>query len=193
MPTGDPASNSRVILLIAHGQDAFPILKIAHESGFQRDSVWVGTSSWTAEMPADTSFLPSIPGYIGLIPYMSTGTIAQNYLIKLKAYELSKGLKVSSQISKFGAETADALVALATVMSKLPSADRNNGTGVPVFSETVYRVFCSDWLYTEMGVLTCRTIWTEQVPRSRRQWRICLSWELAGQLRCAVTYSSHGL
>ena len=36
VPTGDPASNSRVILLFAHGQDAFPILKMAHESGFQR-------------------------------------------------------------------------------------------------------------------------------------------------------------
>ena len=65
VPTHDPTINSRVILLIAHDNHAFEILRIASESRFQPDSIWVGLPSWCGRLPQDDSFIPPHPGYIG--------------------------------------------------------------------------------------------------------------------------------
>lgn len=40
VPADDPANNSRIILLVAQNQHAYPILKRAEETGFQPDTVW---------------------------------------------------------------------------------------------------------------------------------------------------------
>jgi Receptor family ligand binding region len=65
VPTHDPTINSRVILLIAHDDDAFEILRLANEIKFQPDSIWVGLPSWCGRLPQNVSIIPPGPGYIG--------------------------------------------------------------------------------------------------------------------------------
>jgi Receptor family ligand binding region len=65
VPTDDPTINSRVILLIAHDNHAFEILRISNDVKFQQDSIWVGLPGWGGRMPEDTSFIPPLSGYIG--------------------------------------------------------------------------------------------------------------------------------
>ena len=62
-PVDDPSVNSRVIVLFAHHQHAFPILKIANSMKFQQDTVWVGTSEWISREPldGDSSWMPPVP------------------------------------------------------------------------------------------------------------------------------------
>jgi hypothetical protein len=69
VPVDDPITNSQIILVLAHNQHAYPILKIAALSEFQPDTIWIGPSSWVGR-PAtgndvDFSWLPSYPGHIG--------------------------------------------------------------------------------------------------------------------------------
>jgi len=46
-PTDDPRVNSRVVLLLAHEEHAYPILQMAHETGYVHDdTVWVGPMAW---------------------------------------------------------------------------------------------------------------------------------------------------
>ena len=123
-------TGSRIILLIAHSQDAWSILETAALENFQPDTVWVGTGSWTTEMPPDDGWMPTVPGYIGLVPYVNTGPKATDYLGKLQAYETSIGEPTSNTISKFGPETVDAVIAMAMVMSALPHSQRRNGAAI---------------------------------------------------------------
>jgi hypothetical protein len=69
MPTNDPTVNSRMVLL-AQEEHAFPILKIAHDEGFQKDTIWVGTPWVGCESPIETSisWLSQFPGYLGIAP-----------------------------------------------------------------------------------------------------------------------------
>lgn len=62
VPTDEPTINSRIILLIAHDQHAYPILRIATETNFQPDTIWVGTQSWVNRSPpdGDISWLPEL-------------------------------------------------------------------------------------------------------------------------------------
>ena len=53
VPTDDPTINSRVVLLISHDQDAFHVLRIAAETEFQPDTIWVGCPAWSAQFPPD--------------------------------------------------------------------------------------------------------------------------------------------
>jgi len=54
VPTDDLARNSRIVLLIAHDQHAYSILKIAADINFQNDTVWVGLEAWAGRPPKDT-------------------------------------------------------------------------------------------------------------------------------------------
>lgn len=70
VPTDDPANNSRIILLIAHSQHAFSILKTAAMEDFQPDTVWVGVGAWSNRYPSDVQDFMSAypenahPGYV---------------------------------------------------------------------------------------------------------------------------------
>jgi hypothetical protein len=65
VPTDDPSMNSRVILLMAHDDHAFEILRIANDKKFQPDSIWIGLPAWCGRLPQDVSFILPVPGYIG--------------------------------------------------------------------------------------------------------------------------------
>lgn len=62
VPTDDPINNSKVILLIAHDQHAFSILKIAAEMNFQPDTIWIGVGAWSNRYPSDMKdFMAGFP------------------------------------------------------------------------------------------------------------------------------------
>jgi len=66
VPTHDPINNSRVILLIAHDQHAFDVLKIAAEIRFQTDTIWIGVAAWANRYPSEMARFShnAHPGYV---------------------------------------------------------------------------------------------------------------------------------
>eukprot|EP01047_Picozoa_sp_COSAG01_P065503 COSAG01_NODE_8862_length_2633_cov_4.164562_1_plen_584_part_10 len=152
MPVGNPSSNSRVIVLSVHAQDAWPILRHAAESGFQKDTIFVGPASWVGDLvPTDFTSIAEIPGYIGLTPFENPAPENSVYLNHLQQYEASRNMSLSTSISKYGAimiqsqsilicllatdlatpsgaETVDAVVAMAKALGSLPHSQRRNGT-----------------------------------------------------------------
>lgn len=71
MPTNEPEINSRIVVLVAHSQHAYPIMQMAAKIEFQPDTVWAGTSGWIGVDLSryDTSWMGSQPGLIGVRPY----------------------------------------------------------------------------------------------------------------------------
>eukprot|EP01047_Picozoa_sp_COSAG01_P076785 COSAG01_NODE_13603_length_1560_cov_2.313484_1_plen_361_part_01 len=112
MPVDNPSLNSRVIFLSVHTDDAWKILKHAAEIDFQKDAVFVGLGTFPGvSVPADFTSIPDIPGYIGLVPFENSAPENAMYLRHLQQYEAAHSLPMSTSISKYGAETVDAVVA----------------------------------------------------------------------------------
>ncbi len=131
IPTDEPRINSRVILLFAHNQDAQDILRFSKEEGFQPDTIWIGTDSWTGRS-FDTSWLPEIPGYIGLVPYRSPRFNTQ-FLKDLNAYQRRNYRHVLSEedLNHYVYEVIpDATAILVSALSGLMPEERNNGTKI---------------------------------------------------------------
>jgi len=91
----NPGTNSRVIVLIAYQDQAETILKMAHDMGFQKDTIWIGVDAWTDRDPKgpdannkSSSWIPptDIPGYIGIAPYRNK-TVYQSFLQGLYEYQ----------------------------------------------------------------------------------------------------------
>ena len=158
MATRAAEKNSRVIFLIAHSEDAPAILKQALNMNFQPDSVWVGPGSWPGEMYPDADWkFPSdswVPGYLGLVPFRNDRSIYNTYLSKLSVYESANGLPISTHISQYGAETADAVVAMAIALNSLPADQRNDGSRVKeVLRSTSFAGVSGDVRFDENGEL----------------------------------------
>mmetsp|Transcript_48702 Transcript_48702/g.72299 ORF Transcript_48702/g.72299 Transcript_48702/m.72299 type:complete len:894 (-) Transcript_48702:279-2960(-) len=126
-PTDDPTINSRVIILIAHDHHAFEILEMAQQNNFQPDSIWVGTDAWSNRFPDDNSWMPSFPGYLGLVPYQYKGMENKNYLARFQAAQRSKGMDAITTLPTYAAETVDSLLSLATALSSLSPKQRREG------------------------------------------------------------------
>lgn len=129
----DPTDKSRVVLLIAHGQHAFPILKIATERKFQPDSIFVGTQAWVGRLDeGDTSWLPEFPGYIGVTPFRNyEDDYYKEFLNRLQEYQAARGLSVWSDLPDYAAEhTVDAIIAMAMALSQTPVEQRRDGAVV---------------------------------------------------------------
>lgn len=132
IPTDDPTINSRVILLAAQNQHAYPILKIAHEMGFQPDTIWVGPSAWTGPRPAplDTSFLPRYPGYFGVGTKRYEGPLQTKILDHLNDGCRPTHNACLSKLPVFAAEMTDAIVILVAAIASVPGTERHNGTAI---------------------------------------------------------------
>lgn len=130
VPTDDPANNSRIILLIAQHQHAYPILKWASETGFQPDTVWVGTSSWIGEPPEGyepSSWLGTKdPGYLGVGPAKDTNAIS--FLEDFNTWR--GGSNQMEELPIFAAELTDSITALARALYNTPVDLRRNGYDV---------------------------------------------------------------
>jgi len=130
-PTDDPSQNSRVILLIAHGQHAFPILQIATERQFQPDSIFVGPQAWVGRVVEDLSWLPDFPGYIGVTPYRNRNADYDDFLLRLQQDQAADGREVWPNLPDYAADhTVDSIVAMAKALSQTPADQRRNGTVV---------------------------------------------------------------
>jgi len=135
VPTDNPSVNSRVIVLFAHHQHAFPILKAAKEINFQPDTIWIGASEWIGRSPVDddTSWMPPIPGYLGIVPYRNVTTPQyQEYLSRLQDYERRNGFpQTTEDLHDYVADRfVDGILALAKAFSQVPPSVRRDGMRV---------------------------------------------------------------
>jgi hypothetical protein len=83
--------------------------------------------------PDDDWNIPSdswVPGYIGVVPFQNDRPIYSSYLSKLRSYETDNGLPISTRITTYGAETVDAVVAMAIALNSVSSDQRSNGVTV---------------------------------------------------------------
>jgi hypothetical protein len=87
---------SRIVVLIAHNQHAFPIMKIAKEADYDDGStVWIATDGWADKNPRPSTgsdWMPAVPGYLGVVPFRNTDQHMTDYMSRLNVYEASKGL-----------------------------------------------------------------------------------------------------
>ena len=129
IPTDDPTTNSRIIFLAAHSQHAFPILRYAHEKNFQPDSVWVGPSSWVGRDDfADFSWLPPIPGYLGVSVFRNRDNTYESFMEHLQDYQRVNNKRVLAELPTFAAETVDSIRALTWALVNTP--DLRDGRAV---------------------------------------------------------------
>lgn len=103
VPVDDPTINSRIILLIAHDHHAYPILKIASDSDFQPDTIWVGTEAWVDRLPTG-EWTPQIPGLIGLSPFRNRDSYYQDYLSRLQHWQAQRGQTPWEKLPDYAAE-----------------------------------------------------------------------------------------
>ncbi|CAB9514288.1 polymerase 11 [Seminavis robusta] len=135
VPVDKPAINSKVIVLVAHHQHGYPVLQKAQEIGFQPDTIWVGVNAWTGQFPppgTDVSWMPSVPGYIGIAPYRDlNGAVYQDYVKRLQEDQRLHNREISDGLSYWAADrTVDSILALSMALSKTPLHQRRNGTAV---------------------------------------------------------------
>jgi ABC-type branched-subunit amino acid transport system substrate-binding protein len=132
VPTDNPVINSRVILLIAHDQHAYDILRIAHREGFQKDTIWVGSGAWVGNdrIPTDQTFDVTNyrQGYIGIIPSQNRNQDYQHYLRVLNTYRVQAGETPYTDLPDYAAETlADSILTLVLTILKLPVESWRDG------------------------------------------------------------------
>ena len=123
---------TKVVVLMAHNQHAFPILKFAHQEGFQDDdTIWIATDGWAGKPPTAAhggdSWMPTFPGYLGVVPYRNKASEYHDYLSRLNEHERSKGLAVTNKLPVYVAETVDAIVAFAKALTGINHTQRSDG------------------------------------------------------------------
>jgi ABC-type branched-subunit amino acid transport system substrate-binding protein len=127
-------TNSRVILLVAHNEHAYPILEIANQINFQPDTIWVGPSSWVGQKPINKTdfgdWLPRYPGYLGARPFRNEDEIHQQFLSGLREWQASQDKPVWEELPVFAAQMVDSIVALVRAIREVRSNNRRNGTAI---------------------------------------------------------------
>jgi hypothetical protein len=131
---GMPTDDSRVVILNAHNQHAYPILQIAEELNFQPDTIWIGSSSWGDRFPrnGDLSWITDeFPGYLGITPYRNRNEDYVDYLSRLQASQRQQGRTPWTDLPDYAAEyMVDSIVSIARALSSLPPSLRRSGTDV---------------------------------------------------------------
>ena len=130
MPTDkEPSVASRVIFLAAHSQHAFPILKRATEKNFQPKAIWVGPSAWAGrDEHEDFSWLPAIPGYLGVSIFRNRDENYNSFMRHLQDYQRAQGKQPLIELPTFAAEFVDSIRALTWAL--VNADDRNDGEAV---------------------------------------------------------------
>jgi ABC-type branched-subunit amino acid transport system substrate-binding protein len=133
IPVNDPVRNSRVILLLANSDEAYSILKIANEIGFQDDTIWIGPAAWAGRNPSPGLNFPtsSLPGYIGLTPYNNRGEVYDEFLKHLNKWQEGQQKTVWTEMPDFAAENlVDSILAVAQTFSLIPKYQWKNASRV---------------------------------------------------------------
>lgn len=124
----DSAQKSRIILLFGHNKHVYQILQHAQRTGFQPDAVWVGAQGWVGRLPADTRWIPPVPGYIGITPYRNKNSVYQDFLDRVAASQAAEGKTAWSEMPDYAAEyMVDSILALTKALSSAPVEQRNDG------------------------------------------------------------------
>jgi hypothetical protein len=128
-PLDDPINNSKVVLLLAHDQHAYPILETAMNF-FPDETFWVGPQAWAGRSPTSTNWMPRVPGYLGVVPFRNRDSVYQQFL-ELGGNRLSPILDSDGNLPDYAAEyTVDSIVAMAIALAYTPFNERNNGQRV---------------------------------------------------------------
>lgn len=129
-PTDDPTDNSRIILLVAHSQHAYPILKIANEEGFQPDTIWAGPD-WVGHPLGGVEWLPEYPGFVGIAPYQNRDSHYTDYLRRLQDRQRLEGRPVWDALPDYTAHNLiDSILALTKALSAVSPLQWLNATMV---------------------------------------------------------------
>ena len=129
IPVDSPSINSRVVVLLAHNLHAYSILQMAKEMDFQPDTIWIGIDGWTGWLPGDPTWLPPVPGSLGLVPYRNFSLpVYKDFLSRLQDHQRTKGKSVSPNLQSSATDlVVDGVVALAKALSSVPPHQRRDG------------------------------------------------------------------
>ena len=134
VPVNNAKRNSKVIVLLGHHEHTYEILKKAQTMNFQPDTIWVGMSAWAGREPidSDTSWMPDIPGYIGIVPYRDlTAPVYQDFLGRLQEDQRRHNRPVTTDLPDSAADRlVDGVLALSMALSNVPDNQRRNGTAL---------------------------------------------------------------
>ena len=134
-PLDDPINNSKVVLLIAHNQHAFPILEIA-KGYFPAETFWVAPDAWAGRTPSSVDWIPNVPGYLGVGPFRNRDKVYKQFL-QLGGDQLARILNDEGHLPEYAGETVDAIIAMAMALAATPVDLRNDGTRVAVTLRTL--------------------------------------------------------
>eukprot|EP00339_Tiarina_fusa_P001156 CAMPEP_0117082310 /NCGR_PEP_ID=MMETSP0472-20121206/57972_1 /TAXON_ID=693140 ORGANISM="Tiarina fusus, Strain LIS" /NCGR_SAMPLE_ID=MMETSP0472 /ASSEMBLY_ACC=CAM_ASM_000603 /LENGTH=562 /DNA_ID=CAMNT_0004810515 /DNA_START=77 /DNA_END=1761 /DNA_ORIENTATION=+ len=132
VPTDNPETNSRIILLAAHSQHAFPILEIADSIGFQPDTIWVGPSSWIGSTSLTNSqvspWMKRHPGYLGAVPFSNENdVIFQAFLSALQQKQELENREVWDTLPIFGPQLVDSVITMVMTLVSVEPLRRRQG------------------------------------------------------------------
>lgn len=134
IPVNDAAVNSRIILLLCDkgesrqtvelfcsyiacfsdrkilAEHAWPIFQYAAEIGFQKDTVFVGSGSWTGDQVppgALSAFnVSTAPGYIGIKNFENNDSAPyQSYVQRLNQYEVSPAIHILAPLYRHSTQS----------------------------------------------------------------------------------------
>ena len=140
-PHDDPANNAKVVVVLAHDQDAYPLLRLAHDH-FPPDTSFVGPD-WTGRaLPPDVAeWLPDTPGYIGIVPHRQRPSDSPPYrqFLELGGARLRDWADTLTfddawgewRLPGYPAEhTVDAIVALVRAFAQTPPDSWTDGAAI---------------------------------------------------------------
>jgi ABC-type branched-subunit amino acid transport system substrate-binding protein len=138
VPSDDPTINSRVIVLAAHQHHALSILEQAQDERYKgafSDTIFVHSLPPNDYTPTGVgvhkpAWMPSVPGYLGVVPFSSSSAAHAAYLAKLHILEESLGRQRSVHLPAYVAETVDAVISFAKALNPLDHEARANGSAV---------------------------------------------------------------
>lgn len=127
-PLKDPANNSKVVVLLAHSEHAFPILDVA-QNYFPEETFWVGPEAWAGrEPPSDWKPNSIYPGYLGVVPYRDPENVMYQRFLNLAGDSLKPYLNDEGLLPDYGAEyTIDAIIAMVHALAYTPPDSRSDG------------------------------------------------------------------
>ncbi len=129
-PHDDPANNSKVVILIAHSQHAFPILKMAKDI-FPKETFFMGPQAWVGRTPdGDTDWIRKVPGWLGVVPYRNRDRHYEKF-IDLGGDRLKPILDANGELPDYAAEyTVDSIIAMAVALARTPVNLRRDGARI---------------------------------------------------------------
>jgi len=139
IPPKSSDSNSRLLLIFAHTEHAYEILKVAFASNSGKAGACSAPGIFPElvyicpEMrgfPNDVSWIPDVPGVLSIVPYQNDDEVFQTFLKLLNRYRRTQQgfLEEWQGLPDYGAYyMVDTIVAIAMTLSTLTPDERKDG------------------------------------------------------------------